>query len=762
MGLSFLSPLLLGGAALVAAPILLHLLMRRKPIPHRFPALRFLQERALRNRRRLRLSHLLLLLLRIAAILLVALALARPVLRGAGWLPDAEGPVAAAFVFDTAPRMALREGNRTRLARAAEMAGVLFGKLPAGSTVAVVDTSGTPAAFAATLAEAEARVGRLDVGSATLSLPAAIAQARRLLAGSALDRREIYVFTDCSHGAWDTTVSPEPAEAEGLTATLLYVDVAAESVRNYAIDSLDLSAERLAAGTPLVIEAMIAAGDVPDAARLVDLELLAEDGRYVRRSVKPAALASGGRTTVSFELAGLPPGTRQGRVLLDGSDDLAADDVRSFTVEVGPPGRVLVAAARPAERNARLLVEALAPAPLRRLGTARFEPEVVDYAALDVTRWQGAQGVVLLDPPPLPPAIWESLSAWVAEGHGLVVWLGPAAAGVEPFNATAVSRLLGGQLVRVWRSPDAGNFLAPTELSHPLLAAFRRVADEVPWQDFPVRRHWEFEPTAEADADVVPAAVVISYRNGLPAVTEHRVGQGRVVVVTTPVSQAASDPEAWNTLATGFEPWPFLILANETLLYAVDHAADRNVVVGQPAVLALGRRDLPTATVRTPRGDDFPVAIDRVRGTVTVTSTLEPGNYSVRAGGGVDGVTDGFSANLDAAATDYRRLSAEDLGAVLGPDHRLARTEAELVRDVNLERVGTELFGWAILLAAVVMAADWIVANRFYTPREVAPETADVVAEFDEALADKDEEEPSWAGTAPEPPPLPSRGWSGS
>ena len=144
MGLSFLTPMLLGGAALVAIPLALHLIMRRKPVPHQFPALRFLRERAVANRRRLRLSHLLLLLLRMAALALVALALARPVIRGAGWLADGEAPVAAAFVFDTAPRMLLREANRTRLQQAVAMAKVLFGKLPAGSKVAVFDT-GFPA-----------------------------------------------------------------------------------------------------------------------------------------------------------------------------------------------------------------------------------------------------------------------------------------------------------------------------------------------------------------------------------------------------------------------------------------------------------------------------------------------------------------------------------------------------------------------------------------------------------------------------------------
>ena len=62
MGLSFLAPMLLGGAALVAVPVVLHMMMRQKPVKREFPALRFLQARILANRRRLRLNHLLLLL----------------------------------------------------------------------------------------------------------------------------------------------------------------------------------------------------------------------------------------------------------------------------------------------------------------------------------------------------------------------------------------------------------------------------------------------------------------------------------------------------------------------------------------------------------------------------------------------------------------------------------------------------------------------------------------------------------------------------
>jgi len=139
---------------------------------------------------------------------------------------------------------------------------------------------------------------------------------------------------------------------------------------------------------------------------------------------------------------------------------------------------------------------------------------------------------------------------------------------------------------------------------------------------------------------------------------------------------------------------------------------------------------------------------------VTVTATEEPGNYAVRAGGDVGGASTGFSANLPSAATDFTRIPPADFAALLGPRARLARTEAELVRDVNLERVGSELYGWVILLAALAMAGDWIVANRFYAPRDdqAAPTVA---AAFAEAAANAEDVAAAASTGAPIPPPVP-------
>src|SRR5262245_37687982 len=76
--MAFVNLSLLLGGALVAIPVVLHLIMRQKPKQLVFPAVRFIQQRRIANQRRLQLRHWILLALRCAAIGLVALALARP------------------------------------------------------------------------------------------------------------------------------------------------------------------------------------------------------------------------------------------------------------------------------------------------------------------------------------------------------------------------------------------------------------------------------------------------------------------------------------------------------------------------------------------------------------------------------------------------------------------------------------------------------------------------------------------------------------
>src|SRR3990172_5851423 len=94
----FLAPWLLLGLLAGVVPPLLHLFQRRRPPEFVFPAVQYLRQTEREAERSLKLRHLLLMILRVAAIVLIALAAARPVVpRGVGALHE---PTALAIVLD--------------------------------------------------------------------------------------------------------------------------------------------------------------------------------------------------------------------------------------------------------------------------------------------------------------------------------------------------------------------------------------------------------------------------------------------------------------------------------------------------------------------------------------------------------------------------------------------------------------------------------------------------------------------------------------
>lgn len=700
---------------MIAVPIILHLVMRRKPTRLEFPALRFIQRRADANRRRLKLRHLILLLLRAAIIALLAFALARPSIRFGGALGSQEAPVAAALIFDTAPRMEYRHENRTRIEAAREFGLWLIRQLPEQSDIAVLDTRlGAPAAFQPDRGAAKERITRLDSVANSQPLPAVIEAAVKMLEendkkNTTPKRKEIYVFTDLSRGAWPAEqAAAMQKRLDAINDCGVYVvDVGVPNPTDYGVGEVRLSGEVLSNRGTLGLETAVSCVG-PATRRTVELYVLDADRKAQKRDEQTCQATPGELRPVEFRIGNLGPGTHQGYLRIVGQDGLAADDARYFTVEVKPAWRLLVAAPKPAESYALFLTEALAPDIFRKRGQARFDCDICELGDLAKRPLADYAAVCVLDPTPIEPATWRRLADFAAEGHGVAVFLGRNATSVASFNASEAQELLPGKLLRQAQRPDGDLWLSPRDFQHPILTSFRAHAGAVPWQNFPVFRYWEFESLATG------VSVVLPYSDGRPALLERAVGEGRALTMTTPVSDRPSQ-HPWNLLPVG-EAWPFLILANQTAAYLVGSSSQQlNYVAGQTAVLQLDA----TARRRSfllfaPDGLNFPIPADLNRRELAITATDRVGNYRVEAGGS-GGVNLGFSVNYALPETQLDRLAERELAAVFGPfKFRIARTPQEIDRDVSLGRTGRELYPPLIVLVALILGAEMLIANRFY------------------------------------------------
>ncbi len=710
--MTFVNITLLAGTALVALPIVLHLIMRQRPKLLEFPALRFLQKRHDVNRRRLRLRHILLLLLRAAAIALLAFALARPSVNFSGVLSSQEAPVAAALIFDAAPRMDYRHDNRSRLEAAQPLGQWLLSQFPEQSKIAVLDTRAGSGTFQIDAAAAKGRIERLATVANSRPLTDAVEEALRLLDTSGLAHWEIYIFTDLARASWPKVAvgrlnqrieELRQGSTKSVDLQVYLIDVGIQEPTNYALGDVRLSGQILSNRSLLKIETQLLRTG-PDGQRTVELYMLDENGNEQKQSGQSYTLTSGESQQVSFHKGGLGIGTHQGFLRILGQDGLACDDTRFFTVQVKPAWQILVAAPKPPVDYTLYLTEALAPAMFRKRGRVRFVCRVVALEELAQQPLEDYAAVCLLDPTPLPSATWQKLGDYAAEGHGVAIFLGRNAQPVDKFNATHAQELLPGKLFRQARAPDGDVFLAPRDYQHPILAAFRDAAGAIPWSAFPVYLYWEL---AEPPAGV---AVVLRYSDGRPALLLRSLGEGRVLTMTTPVSDNPNR-RPWNLLPVG-EAWPFLILVNQIVSYLVGGSDQQlNYFAGQTAVLHLDTRREGTYQLFAPGGLSFPLSADPQRPMLVITSTDQVGNYRVKAGG-TAGVDRGFSVNLAPEQTRLDRIPEEELSELL--PYRIARTRDQIERDISTRRVGRELFPLLMLLVAIVLAAEHVVANRFY------------------------------------------------
>lgn len=656
-------------------------------------------------------------ILMIASAVMASRALARDESQPLG---DERAPVAAVLVFDASPRMQYTRQNRTRLDEARDIAAWLIRQLPPDSEVAVLDSRPGGAAFAVDLAAARRSVERLQTTGVPLPLTEVIEQALRLTQASAKPRKEVYVFSDLSRAAW--TDAPPDRLAQRLRdvpdALWYVIDVGVDAPRNVSVSVPRLNRDVLAAAETLEVQANVAClgpgGTYTVELRLEDpsIELpMLRDGQVVLpesklRAMEIVELPDNGSKTVRFRVAGLGVGVQQGTVRIAETDALACDNTRFFAVETQPAVDVLVLA--PPGVQTKYFVEALAPDEFRRTGRARFACRIEDQSRLASLSLDDYSAVCLLDPTPLTPATWDALARYVRDGGGLGVFLGHNA-DPDSWNAPAARLLTGGRLDRAWRTPG-DVFVTARDLSHPLLAAFRDLAANVPWDRFPVYRHWGLE-------DLAPAArIVVRYSNTQPAIIETTLGRGRALTMTTPLSDPARPPgrQAWNELPTGEDAWPFVVLVHELARYLTGADATRlNYLTGQTA-------SLPNAHTRQPARyqlfspSDLPQDVTADEDSLSVKFTETPGAYRLK-GFLEHPVVRGFAVNLPESASQLERLDRTALDEMFGAGRaHYARNQDQIVLGVGEARMGREFYPFLLLLLALTLGLEHLLSNRFY------------------------------------------------
>jgi hypothetical protein len=304
---SFLEPLflLLTGAA--AVPLVLHLMRRRIHVQVDFPAVRYLARAERENVRQLKMRNLLLMILRVLAVLFLALAAARPLgaLLGAGHVPTAlaivlDNSMSTGAIVDGQPLVAALRGLAGEAADEATGADRLWlvtaeGRVVGGEADAVREA-----------------IDRTDVFPGRGDMASALTRAGGLVSGAGLPARQVVVVTDGQATTWEAPVSLGDVRVSVLA-------MAGAAPANRAVVIAEARPVRWTPRGTVVARAEM------------------RDSATYRIALGDTRLASGtarGGEDISIHAGPAVQGWRAGLVELE-PDELRTDDVRHFAVWVG-------------------------------------------------------------------------------------------------------------------------------------------------------------------------------------------------------------------------------------------------------------------------------------------------------------------------------------------------------------------------------------------------------------------------------------------
>jgi hypothetical protein len=717
--MNFLSPAFLLGLPLVAVPVVIHLLSRRQQRRISWGAMRFLVEAATRKRRLWRLTDLLLLLLRTAALLFFIFALARPLLP-VTWLGGSV-PRDVILVLDQSMSMWRREGGAPLFDLAVSEAGDLLDELTPNDSVRVLLAGEspewlTPDALPGNQDSLETLRAQMEALTPTLGsadLLACLREAADLEAPPDKGARLILVLTDAQRFGWRmdensiwTAVRARLNQTRIPTTVSLHFR-GGEAKGNLSVAGVEAPQPYGSVNQLLNFTAAIENhGPGSSAATLLAWRI---DGQQVAVStVSP--LGPGESTSVSLGHAFSGPGTFAVTCALEAKDALPQDDEGTLLAEVFEKLPILIVenplSDDPLEQDGSFILTALGAGPGSAQGGWRsvFEPMVVRSDVLATLDLSPFYSVILADVPSLPPEGVGRLEAYVQNGGGLWVALGPRT-GPDGFNAQLYRGGAGLSPLKLGTPAgdlnDRERFLSvrPVSDAHPatvLLADFQRLdLDRV--RIF--RRH-QLDPFSGRDV-----SVLLQGQGGEPVVVERRFGQGRTLVQAIPLGVS------WSTLPLC---QVYVAMLHEWLWYLSEpNLPKRNLAIGE-AVIAPAPDAASSAEILRPDGtvEEVPASATPKGARFSFSATRLPGNYEVRVR---DTGTTGsakFHVQRNPEESDLARLSEAEV-------ERLSMTEGFRLGG-GLENVKESpqgvaprrpLEGWFLMALPFVLLAESALAG---------------------------------------------------
>ena len=664
----FGSPWLLWGVGLAGAPLVIHLLYRRRFRETPWAAMRFLLEAARKNARRLQVEQWLLLALRTLILLVAVLALAEPHLRQAGAVFQAGLPTHRIVVVDASASMGAVDQDQPLFENARRLAREVLDQSRPGDAVNLVRLSALPPrvivqtpSFNADSVRSE--IDRLELSATPAAVAAALEETLPLLqAVPEISRKQVYLISDFQRASWE----PDRGGGDGRlavaarkiseSAELFLLDAGSSPLPNAALTSCELIDRVPLVNRPTRLR--VGVRNYAAESRDMDLQLLVDDRVVDRRTL---SLGPGAEQTEIVSLSIDSPGLHRIEARLP-ADALEIDNHRWLAANVRDRLRILCVQGRSPERagirGTDYLPIALAPA--TRPGSLAernlVEPVVIDDGEFTRQDTGLFDAIFLNNVRRVTEREAATLQAFLRQGGGVVIAVGD---GVDVANYNEVLFRDGAGLLPARLQDRRGDPVRrdppfrfdPAEFAHPILEPFRGNPDAG------LESTLTFAHLGTSDLDRGGARIVLQFDSGEPAILEKRVGLGPSLLITTSLD------ERW-----GLWPlWPsFVPLIQEIALFAVSgRETNQPRVVGDtleaaiPPVVAESE-----LLIVPPQGEPEPIRpqADANDPRLIYGPTTQVGLYEARIPPPAVR-SEIFAVNFDTEESNLSRFSLEELRA---------------------------------------------------------------------------------------------------
>ena len=358
--MTLLNGLLAFGAAAFTIPLIIHLLHRSRYQTIDWGAMHLLQSSRNLNSRRLQWQQILLLLLRCALPVLLAMAMARPLLQSF-LSTDGQSALSIAIILDDSMSMFAadqKEGNDsnpTHFSVACQSAADILKELPSGSNAIVLLGGSTPEALFGQVPEELVlklkEVGERSFPAGEFGLEESIRSSLQWLASSPHPRRQLVLISDFQKHEWSNLMEREISDVTELIASqtvrpqLSFVSVgpasesrASSHLSNLSVESIDVSPSLLAVARESSISATLGNHDTAKCDSVL-VAVLVNELEIERQEI---AIAEASTAVIRSRWSPKLAGDHVVRVQILRDDDLIADNSLSTAIVVQEPIPILL------------------------------------------------------------------------------------------------------------------------------------------------------------------------------------------------------------------------------------------------------------------------------------------------------------------------------------------------------------------------------------------------------------------------------------